>query len=228
MNKELRRVSVVILAMFLALFGATSWIQVVQVDALAENPANTRALYDAYQVQRGAIIADGAAIAYSAPSDDIYSFQRIYSDAAMWAPVTGYINPLLNSRTGLESSMNQELSGTSGSQFLQRLDQIITGQKPSVRKAKKSIAMFKLREGNEIGAMVTLRGTFWAAAISLLGSFSSITGRAPTQNDSNSEIPVAVRSRMACSPSRQSGAILAVTFTWPSFTTSSLVTVMPG
>ena len=35
---------------------------------------------------------------------------------------------------------------------------IITGQKPSVRKAKKSIATFKLREGNEIGAKVTLRG----------------------------------------------------------------------
>ena len=28
---------------------------------------------------------------------------------------------------------------------------IITGQKPSVRKATKSIANFKLREGNEIG-----------------------------------------------------------------------------
>jgi len=35
---------------------------------------------------------------------------------------------------------------------------VITGQKPSVRKAKKSIATFKLREGNEIGAMVTMRG----------------------------------------------------------------------
>src|ERR1700691_5293668 len=34
----------------------------------------------------------------------------------------------------------------------------ITGQKPSVRKAKKSIANFKLREGNAIGAKVTLRG----------------------------------------------------------------------
>ncbi len=36
--------------------------------------------------------------------------------------------------------------------------QIITGQKPLVTKAKKSIASFKLREGNEIGAKVTLRG----------------------------------------------------------------------
>ena len=34
----------------------------------------------------------------------------------------------------------------------------ITGQKPLVTKAKKSIAVFKLREGMSIGAKVTLRG----------------------------------------------------------------------
>ena len=34
----------------------------------------------------------------------------------------------------------------------------ITGQKPSVTKARKSIAQFKLREGQPIGAHVTLRG----------------------------------------------------------------------
>ena len=34
----------------------------------------------------------------------------------------------------------------------------ITGQKASVRKARKSIASFKLREGADIGCMVTLRG----------------------------------------------------------------------
>jgi len=34
----------------------------------------------------------------------------------------------------------------------------ITGQKPLVTKARKSIASFKLREGNAIGAKVTLRG----------------------------------------------------------------------
>ena len=36
--------------------------------------------------------------------------------------------------------------------------EIITGQKPLVTKAKKSIATFKLREGMPIGCMVTLRG----------------------------------------------------------------------
>lgn len=36
--------------------------------------------------------------------------------------------------------------------------EIITGQKPIVTKAKKSIANFKLREGMKVGAKVTLRG----------------------------------------------------------------------
>jgi large subunit ribosomal protein L5 len=35
---------------------------------------------------------------------------------------------------------------------------IISGQKPALRKAKKSVASFKIREGEEIGVMVTLRG----------------------------------------------------------------------
>ncbi|MDQ1257046.1 MAG: large subunit ribosomal protein, partial [Candidatus Hydrogenedentes bacterium] len=34
----------------------------------------------------------------------------------------------------------------------------ITGQRGSIRKARKSIAGFKLREGTPIGCMVTLRG----------------------------------------------------------------------
>jgi len=35
---------------------------------------------------------------------------------------------------------------------------VITGQKPIITKARKSIAGFKLRQGNPIGCMVTLRG----------------------------------------------------------------------
>ena len=35
---------------------------------------------------------------------------------------------------------------------------LITGQKPVVTKAKRSIAQFKIREGNSIGLKVTLRG----------------------------------------------------------------------
>jgi len=35
----------------------------------------------------------------------------------------------------------------------------ITGQQPVITKAKKAIAVFRLREGNSIGVKVTLRGT---------------------------------------------------------------------
>src|SRR5919198_5725296 len=35
---------------------------------------------------------------------------------------------------------------------------IITGQRPIIKKARKSIAQFKPREGQQVGVMVTLRG----------------------------------------------------------------------
>jgi peptidoglycan glycosyltransferase len=130
-TKELRRLSILMLVMFLALFASTSWIQILQADALGANPANKRTLYDSYEVQRGSIIASGSAIATSVPSGDVYSWQRVYTDAAMWAPVTGYINPALGSTSpGIERAMNGALSGTAGSQFLSRVERIFTGQPP--------------------------------------------------------------------------------------------------
>ena len=46
---------------------------------------------------------------------------------------------------------------------------IITGQKPQVTKSRKSIAQFKLREGQPIGAHVTIRGDrIWEFADRLL------------------------------------------------------------
>ena len=51
---------------------------------------------------------------------------------------------------------------TSNPKLLERAQEelaVITGQKPVVRRARKSIANFKLRQGQPIGCMVTLRGT---------------------------------------------------------------------
>jgi len=130
MTKELRRLSILVLFMFLALFASTSVIQVVQADNLAANDLNRRTLYDSFDVQRGSIIASGSAIANSTATSDIYSWQRKYTDAKMWAPVTGYINPVLQSSTGVEQAMNQQLSGTGNSQFLARIERIVSGQPP--------------------------------------------------------------------------------------------------
>lgn len=130
MTKELRRLSIVMLAMFLALFLSASVIQVVQADNLANTPGNRRALYDSYEVQRGSIIASGTPIASSVPSDDVYSWQREYVDADMWAPVTGYMNPVLDAKTRIELSENSVLSGSDENQFFSRVDRALTGQVP--------------------------------------------------------------------------------------------------
>jgi len=62
----------------------------------------------------------------------------------------------------------------------------IAGQKPVVTKAKKAIAGFKIREGQAIGTMVTLRGArmyefldrFVTVALPRVRDFRGISGRA--------------------------------------------------
>jgi large subunit ribosomal protein L5 len=65
---------------------------------------------------------------------------------------------------------------------------LITGQKPLITKAKKSIAGFKLRAGNEIGAKVTLRGArmweFYDRLVSItIPRIRDFRGMSPTQFD---------------------------------------------
>jgi len=67
---------------------------------------------------------------------------------------------------------------------------VITGQKPLVTKARKSIAQFKLREGMPIGAHVTLRGDrmweFLDRLLSLaLPRIRDFRGLSPKQFDGN-------------------------------------------
>jgi len=67
---------------------------------------------------------------------------------------------------------------------------VVTGQKPTVTKAKKSIAQFKLREGMPIGAHVTLRGDrMWEFLDRLLTTalprIRDFRGLSPRQFDGN-------------------------------------------
>ena len=66
----------------------------------------------------------------------------------------------------------------------------ITGQKPAVTKARKSVAQFKLREGQPIGAHVTLRGDrMWEFLDRLLSvalpRIRDFRGLSPKQFDGN-------------------------------------------
>jgi peptidoglycan glycosyltransferase len=129
MNKELKRVSTVVLVMFLSLFLSSSLIQVVASDSLRADGRNARTLYASYSAERGPILVDGQPIAYSAPVDDEFKFQRVYTNGPLYAPITGYLT-LNQGNTGIEAALNQYLTGTSNDQFFDQLNAILTGQNP--------------------------------------------------------------------------------------------------
>jgi len=60
-------------------------------------------------------------------------------------------------KTTLNVGLGEALVSSNVVQIVSRDLQLITGQKPIERKAKKSIANFKLREGQIVGLSVTLR-----------------------------------------------------------------------
>ncbi|WP_300266368.1 penicillin-binding transpeptidase domain-containing protein [Microbacterium sp.] len=128
MTKELRRLSIVMLFMFLSLFAAASWIQVVDAEGLAHTDGNRRTLLDSYEIQRGSIIADGIPIASSVASGDVYQYQRQYVDSPMWSSVTGFFNPGLQSATGIEGALNTDLAGTGANAFFSEIERIVSGQ----------------------------------------------------------------------------------------------------
>jgi penicillin-binding protein A len=129
-NRELKRISALVIVMFAALFVSSSIIQVFQADALEKDSRNTRALEDQYKIQRGQILlSDGKAIVTSKKSDDEYQFQRTYSQGRLYAPVTGYY-PVNGEPTGIEGALNDRLAGTSSNQAFDRLQNLITGKDP--------------------------------------------------------------------------------------------------
>ena len=127
MNRELKRVSIVVLLMFVALFVSTTTIQVFQADNLRADERNRRTLYASYSTERGPILVAGQPVAESVPVDDQYRFQRTYAAGELYSAVTGYFT-LNQGITGIEDALNPELSGTADSQFLDGINRLITGQ----------------------------------------------------------------------------------------------------
>jgi peptidoglycan glycosyltransferase len=128
-NRELKRVSIVVMAFFVTLFVSASIIQVGQKESLATDDRNTRSIYESYRAQRGPILVNGQPLAESVAVDDLYRFQRTYPSPLLYGNVTGYFT-LNQGMTGIEGAMNSYLSGTSGSQFLNQMNSILTGQDP--------------------------------------------------------------------------------------------------
>lgn len=154
--------SALIVVMFVALFTASSIIQVFQADALDSDARNARARADQYKIQRGQILtSDGKAIVVSKKeSKDEYQFQREYLDGPLYAAVTGYY-PINGEPTGIEGALDTKLAGTGSTQLFDRLQNIVTGQDPKGDSVELTIDP-KVQKaaydalGNQRGAVVAL------------------------------------------------------------------------
>ena len=125
MNRQVRRVGLVLTLMFLALFAMASSIQVLRTEALYEDPRNVRASLETYKTQRGSILVGGEEIVSSTPVNDAYRFLREY-ESQIYSPVTGYFS-IFSGNTGIERVMNSYLSGQSSAQFFEQINALLDG-----------------------------------------------------------------------------------------------------
>ncbi|WP_434081316.1 penicillin-binding transpeptidase domain-containing protein [Sanguibacter sp. Z1732] len=159
MNTPLRRLSVVVLVMFLALMGGATWVQYGQAGDLNDDPRNVRTVYRDYGRDRGPIVVAGNEVAHSTPVDTPFGFQRVYSDGPLYAHATGYFS--MFQMTGIERASSSVLSGTDDSLLWSRIRSLFTGsqqQGGSVELTLDPAAQEAARDalGDQQGAVVAL------------------------------------------------------------------------
>jgi len=136
MNRAIRRISIVSLAMFVVLMINVNYLQVFRVNSLASESYNPRVFSEQLKNWRGEIIAAG-----DQGNDMIVAqsklvkgglYKRFYPAGRAYAPVTGY-NSILGStspfgRTGIEQAENKYLAGTAPSLAVYNLKGLFTGK----------------------------------------------------------------------------------------------------
>ncbi|WP_029291975.1 penicillin-binding protein 2 [Cellulomonas sp. HZM] len=138
MNTPLRRLSTVVIVMFVALLGAVTWVQFVNADSLNSDSRNARALYREFDNARGPIVVAGDAVAESTKSKDAFGYQRKYADGELYSAVTGFFS-IANGRSELEQAENSQLTGRSDQLFFSRVRDLVTGRKPEGAAVETSI-----------------------------------------------------------------------------------------
>ena len=128
MNATIRRSTLVMGVLMLALIINVNVLAVIQDDELRARDGNSRQIIEEYDHQRGSIVVGRRAIAESVPTRDRLKYLRKYSDGPLYAPVTGYYS--LYGATGIEKSDNDLLAGTDDRLFVDRLTNLFTGQQP--------------------------------------------------------------------------------------------------
>ncbi len=130
MERQIRRLGVGLLVLFLLLLAQINYIQVFAADRLENNRANaTRQLKAEYAVDRGSILAsDGRTVlASSRRSSGLLRYQRRYPQGERYAHLTGYYSFVFG-RSELEQSFNSYLAGDAPELLPQTLTDLVLGR----------------------------------------------------------------------------------------------------
>ncbi|GGJ88663.1 penicillin-binding protein A [Pilimelia anulata] len=128
MNAPLRKVGVVVLILFGLLFGNLNWVQAYKADEYRESEYNSRGKLEEYLRQRGAVEAQGKALAVSVATDGRFRYLRKYPFGPQYAHVVGY-KPLDLASIAIERSENAFLAGSSDRLLGDRIKEMLTGKK---------------------------------------------------------------------------------------------------
>ena len=90
MNATIRRTSVALGVLILALMINANVIAIIQNDSLRAQDGNRRQIIDEYDQQRGSILVGRKTVAKSVATDERLRYLRVYSDGPAYAPATGY------------------------------------------------------------------------------------------------------------------------------------------
>ncbi|HVE45949.1 MAG TPA: penicillin-binding protein 2 [Acidimicrobiales bacterium] len=113
MDHQIRRLGLVLMILFFALFLRLNDLQVLRSEQLANAPGNTRTVIRDFSRERGVIqTADGAIVARSVATDDAFERRREYPEGELFAHVAGYFSFTYGTE-GVERTYGSDLAGRS-------------------------------------------------------------------------------------------------------------------
>ncbi len=127
-DRSLRRILAVLILGFAILLLQVSRIQVLDAEALQNNPENSRSILRDFNERRGRILTvDGVVVAESeSVFGSVFDYQRLYPEGDLYAHSAGYYSFNLGA-SGVEKAYNDSLSGRSAELRLSGINSFLGG-----------------------------------------------------------------------------------------------------
>ena len=131
MNRQIRRLGIGLIALFIAMLVQLNVLQVIKADQYANDPRNSRNAERDFGQPRGRILtADGRVLAQSVRNpnpDSQYTYVRQYPGGSLYGHLTGYFS-FTYGTTGVERSYNGELAGRKVALTAKRLKDLLVSK----------------------------------------------------------------------------------------------------